>query len=54
MTTSMPSFRRWRTVALSFWSEPVTVTPAPWSTSAKEAMDTPPMPTRWARFPACR
>ena len=54
MTTSIPSFRRWSTVALSLWSEPVTATPAPWSTSARDAMDTPPMPTRWARFPGRR
>ena len=54
MVTGMPSPRRWSTVALSRWSEPVTFTPAPWSTSAREAMDTPPMPTRWARFPACK
>ena len=54
MATGMPRLRRWSTVALSRWSEPVTSTPAPWSTSAREAMDTPPMPTRWARFPGCK
>ncbi len=32
-------------------SEPVTRTPRPFRTSARGAMDTPPIPTRWARRP---
>ena len=51
MVTGMPKLRRWATVALSCRSEPVMMTPLPSSTSASEAMETPPMPTRWARFP---
>ena len=51
MTTGIPRERRCSTVSLSCISEPVIVTPAPWSTSARGDMDTPPMPTRWAWAP---
>ena len=34
MTTGIPSARRWSTAALSWRSEPLMTTPAPWSTSA--------------------
>ena len=51
MVTGMPRVRRWATSALSCMSEPVTTTPAPWSTWARGDMDTPPMPTRWALRP---
>ena len=51
MATGMPRDRRWRTVSLSVMSEPWTCRPMPRSTSARGHMDTPPMPTRWARLP---
>ena len=51
MTTGMPRERRWSTAGLSFISEPVMIRPSPWSTSAKGDMDTPPIPTKCARFP---
>ena len=51
MATGMPRERRCSTVALLRMSEPVITMPALWSTSARGDMDTPPMPTRWARRP---
>ena len=54
MATWMPRERRCSTVALSCMSEPVMTMPMPWSTSAGGAMDTPPMPTRWAWQPGTK
>ena len=54
MCTVMPRLCRCSTVALWRESEPVMVRPMPWSTSARGAMDTPPMPTRWACCPGTK
>ena len=43
-----------RAESLSVISEPCTSRPLPASTSASGHMDTPPMPTRWARLPGTR
>ena len=51
IVTGMPRPRRCCTAALSCMSEPETIRPSPWSTSASGAMETPPMPTRCARLP---
>ena len=51
MVTGMPRDRSRATVGLSFMSEPVMTRPSPWRTSARGDMETPPMPTRWARLP---
>ena len=54
MATGMPRERRCFTVSLSDMSEPWMTSPLSRRTSARGHMDTPPMPTRWARVPGTK